>query len=110
MEDLNELRDRIAMAALQGMLAADGNVGPRWVARDPLEQHGGGKWLEPLGVSCQAYAIADAMLQARELKPATSKLAAVARMVLNEYDEEDDTCSDEVRAFAKAARVALSVA
>lgn len=60
------LRDYLAAAALQGMLAADGN-GPRWVAESANEQPGGGKWLEPDGLSKQAYLIADAMLKARKL-------------------------------------------
>lgn len=63
------LRDRFAIAALQGMLAADcSHSGPRWVGAgtDERYQQGGGKWLDPAGVSRQAYEIADAMLEARK--------------------------------------------
>lgn len=61
--------DYMAGQALMGMLAADGN-NPRWVpreAKDPESQPGGGKWMEPTGLSRQAYAIALAMMQTRWL-------------------------------------------
>ena len=60
------VRDCFATLAACGMLGADGNDGPRWIAKDALEQVGGGKWLEPNGLARQAYAIADAMLAERE--------------------------------------------
>ncbi len=65
--DVVKLRDQFATAAMQGMLSADGND-PRWIAKDcgPDSQPGGGKWLDPKGVARQAYAVADAMLAARE--------------------------------------------
>jgi hypothetical protein len=64
------LRDYFAAAALQGMLSADGND-PRWTGKDtgPEHQRGGGKWLDPHGVSQQAYDIADSMLRERERTP-----------------------------------------
>lgn len=62
------LRDYFAAKAMAGMLAADAGFGsgPRRSPLDPLEQPGGGKWIEPDGVARQSYAIADAMLVARE--------------------------------------------
>lgn len=63
------LRDWFAGMALQGMLAADSSYsGPRWsgVGTDERYQRGGGKWVDPAGVSRQAYEIADAILAARE--------------------------------------------
>lgn len=63
------LWDYFAGQALIGLLAADGND-PRWTGKDtgPEYQRGGGKWLDPSGVSMQAADIADAVLKVREAR------------------------------------------
>ncbi len=62
-----DARFQAAIAALNGMLAADGND-PRWTGRDPSPeyQRGGGKWIDPIGVAQQAVEIADALISVLE--------------------------------------------
>lgn len=108
------LRDYFAGLALSGMLAADGND-PRWTGRDtgPECHRGGGKWLDPAGVSEQAYEIADAMLAARELIAERDKIKAEAERLRAAIERIDRACRagdgyGEAMAAVDAARALLT--